>query len=109
MDDRRRHTRIQTNDRRFSGAFRMADGTVREFQMTARNISCGGMALLFDQEAEPEARIEVVLPKKDGEMVGVAGQVRSCRNLGFIIHELGIEFDEPLDEETFAKLAVIPQ
>jgi hypothetical protein len=64
---------------------------------------------LFDQEADSETRIEVVLPRKDGEMVGVAGQVRSCRNLGFIIHELGIEFDEPLDQETFAELAVIPQ
>jgi len=107
--ERREHPRIKCNDTRFSGAFRLPDGTIREFRLVGRNVSRGGVSFMSDRTATEGSRIDVVLPTREGEMIGVSGQVRSCRNVGFVLHEIGVQFEDPLDETSFGELAIVPQ
>jgi len=109
VNERRQHPRIKCNDTRFSGAYRLPDGTIREFRLVGRNVSRGGVSFMSDRSADEGTPIDVVLPTREGEMIGVSGQVRSCHNVGFILHEIGVQFESPLDENSFGELAIVPQ
>ena len=107
MDERRKHPRMRCTDTSIQGAFRLADGIIRELQLVARNVSRGGIAIMHDGSVEPGTSCDVVLPTRNAEAIAIRGSVRSCRNVAVMIHEIGVEFDDPLDAESFAELAIV--
>lgn len=107
MDERRKHPRMSCTDTSIQGAFRLADGIIRELRLVARNVSRGGIAIMHEGSAEPGTACNLVLPTRNGELIAIRGSVRSCRNVAVMIHEIGVEFDDPLDAESFAELSIV--
>ena len=107
VEERRLHPRVRTDGRKVPAAVRFADGTIQEFQLVTRNVSRGGIALMHDHVIPPGTRCQVVLPLRDGSVMGVEGEVMNCRSLGLMVQELGVAFDAPLDDGELELIALV--
>ena len=67
-----------------------------------RNLSCGGMAVIYRGFLHKDTVCTIELTKLDGVKVSVQGRVRVCRHLEHMLHEIGIQFTEiVLDPKEF--------
>ncbi len=105
--NRRKHPRVTCNETRFAAAIRLSDGTVRTFTVTSRNISLSGIAIMLDRYIDPGARCDIILPVGDIEKMGIQGVVVGCRQIALMLHEIGIQFDEPLSPEDMDSLSIV--
>jgi hypothetical protein len=107
VEHRRRHPRVPCRDARFSAAVQFEDSTIREFEVVARNISRGGIAIMHDKFIEPGTACVLALPVAGEEIMGVQGQVRFCRKMALVLHEIGLEFDEPLEQADLEAVTLV--
>ncbi len=105
--ERRKHPRLSCGDGNLKAAFRLHDGSIGRFDVVARNVSRGGIAFMHSKAVEPGADCDLILPTRHGELIGIRGTVRACRNVGIILKEIGVQFDEPLDDDSVAELAIV--
>ncbi len=105
--NRRKHPRVACNETRFAAAIRLSDGAVRTFDVTSHNISLGGISMVLDRYVDPGARCDIILPIGDHEKMGVQGAVVACRQVALMLHEIGVQFDEPLDPEDMDSLSLV--
>jgi hypothetical protein len=106
VSNQRQYLRLGLDDQPINAAFRLADGSYGEFRLTGRNVSRGGVAVLAPNDVAAETPCNVVLPTRNGEMLAVRGRVRRTRSVGADRHEIGIQFDEPIDASAFGELLV---
>ena len=106
-DNRRKHPRISCGDAKVSAAVRFPDGSIQEFQVVARNISLGGVAIWRETPIEEGTQCTLALPTRDDELLGVPGTVMFSRRIGMTVNEIGIQFERPLDEADFASLKIV--
>ncbi|MEM9064419.1 MAG: response regulator [Planctomycetota bacterium] len=70
-------------------------------RVACRNLSRGGMAILHNAYLHPGSRCAIALPHPVHRFVKIAGTVvRSTHRTG-TIHEVGIQFDRPVDPKEF--------
>ncbi len=69
----------------------------RTYALIPRNISRTGMSLLHGKFVYDGTPCVVGLKTLDGRMVQVRGKVAWCRLITGRIHEIGIQFEEPID------------
>lgn len=96
---RRRHTRQQYNGRCIRVVLQHTGGGQQKVAMISRNISPSCISLLHGGYLNTGTMCVLQLPRPDGDAAVVLGQVRACRYLCKRIHEVGIEFLDPVDLE----------
>ncbi len=82
-------------------------GSLAEFPVVCRNLSCGGVGLLHASYLHPGSAVRVVLPHPDKGDVTIKGMVRRCLHRGGKVHDVGIQFDEPLSVRDFVGLDLL--
>ena len=70
------------------------------FVMVPRNISRTGIGLLHGQFVHVQTGCTIHLKTLKGKLVGVKGRIVRCRHVVGRVHELGVQFEEPLDLDT---------
>ena len=77
------------------------------FLVKTRNISAGGIALLHGGFVHVGTRCRLRLMTTDKVRADVSGRVVRCRYLGQgTLHEIGVQFDSPIEPSAFASSAV---
>jgi hypothetical protein len=76
-------------------------GSLIDFRVRPRNISAGGLSALHGAFIYPGTACEVVLCKRDGAAVSVAGLVVRCRCVSGKVHELNIKFTQSVEVNEF--------
>ena len=107
IDNRRSHPRISFGEGQLHAMARFGDGETQEFQVIARNVSRGGIALWREKPIKEGEACTLALPTHEGEIIGIAGTVVFSKRLGMTVNEIGIRFDRPLDEEEFGMLEIV--
>lgn len=92
-----------------SVTFRLIEGfgSRREFKVAARNLSNSGVSLIHNAYVHPMTQCEVKIPISNGDLnetQTVRGMIRRCQHIHGIVHEVGVEFDEPVDARQFLSL-----
>ncbi|MFN3166023.1 MAG: response regulator [Phycisphaeraceae bacterium] len=80
-------------------------GSVTRFAAVVRNISRWGVSIVLGRYAYPRTRCEVQVGAKDGTTHTRLGEVRYCRHIKGLVHELGVLFDHPVDLSEFTILS----
>ncbi len=70
-------------------------------KLACRNLSRGGVSLLHNQFIHPASTAVVSLPRLAGGYSTVSGVVKRCVHKRLTLHEIGIEFDGPIDLREF--------
>ena len=107
IKNRRRHPRIIFGEGQLHATAHFGDGEAQEFQVIARNVSRGGIALWREKPIKEGEACTLALPTRDGEIIGIAGTVAFSKRLGMTVNEIGIRFDRPLDEDEFGMLEIV--
>lgn len=66
-------------------------------RLACRNLSRGGISLLHNSYVHPGSAVIVSLPRLGGGFKEVPGVIKRCLFRKGVIHELGIQFEEPID------------
>ena len=67
------------------------------FLVCARNISAGGISFIHGGYVHPGSECRILLPRRDGTPLLVAGVVVHCRHVESNHHEVGIRFLQEID------------
>lgn len=62
-----------------------------------RNISKGGCSILHSAYVYIDTSCRLTIPQRNGTELEVLGVVRNCRHVSGKVHEIGIQFNEPID------------
>lgn len=75
-------------------------GSKITLSFACRNLSRTGIGLLHNTYVHPGSRIEIQVPRVDGRIETLAGEVARCAHRQGVIHEIGVRFDDeiPLPE-----------
>jgi len=74
-----------------------AEGEPSWFIVRPRNLSESGIGVLHGGFVHPHTRCVIALRRLDGPPVTLEGQTVRCRHVAGCIHEIGIQFDQPID------------
>jgi CheY-like chemotaxis protein len=80
-------------------------GSETRLCVLARNLSRFGAALVHGRYVYPDTRCELSIPSSSGMWHDLSATVRHIRHVQGTIHELGIEFDEPIELGDFVTLS----
>ncbi len=78
-------------------------GGVSKVTMACRNISRTGMSLLHSSFMHPGTKCTVLLPRPGRTEVPVRGWVAHCNHRSGMVHEIGINFTEPIEIREFIR------
>lgn len=67
------------------------------FAVRCRNISASGLSFLYGSELREGTPCEMVLVNRRGDGFRLTGRVVRCRRVSDGVHEVGLQFDEPMD------------
>jgi CheY-like chemotaxis protein len=76
-------------------------GSQVDVQMACRNLSQTGASLLHAAFVHTDTPCVCSLPHPERGRVQVEGRVVRCQHRGGVIHELGVQFDKPIDLRSF--------
>ncbi len=96
-DAQRRHKRRDVRIPRVPIQLRHPGGQVTTLIVACRDLSAGGVGILHNAYLHLDTECMVYLPGRAGKHKRVAGVVRRCRHRRGIVHEVGIEFEDPID------------
>lgn len=74
---------------------------VGRFLVVTRNISTGGLSFVHGSFIHQGCRCQVSLPRISGQFVPLSGATVSCRHIGGMLHEVGVEFEHEIDVADF--------
>ncbi len=75
----------------------------RTYALIPRNLSRLGISLLHGKFVYGGTNCVVGLQAADGQVVPVRGKVIWCRLVTGRVHELGVQFEDPIDVEDFVE------
>lgn len=79
-------------------------GSRVDITVACRNLSRGGAGVLHSAYVHTGTLCEIELPKPDGSTVSRTGTIVRCSHVKGLVHELGIQFDEPIHLRSFVTL-----
>jgi len=79
-------------------------GSESSFTVACRNLSAGGIGILHRTFLYKGTKCALLLPDTQGKLVNVPGKVVRCNHVQGTIHELGVEFDEPVRARDFVMM-----
>jgi|GEM_PF-975777 len=75
-----------------------------QLNMLVRNLSRWGATLVHGRYIHPDSPCEILIHAENGTWHKQTGTVRHSRHIQGTIHEIGVEFDEPIDLSEFVRL-----
>lgn len=81
---------------------RQQQAKLGDFLISPRNISTSGIAFLHGAFVYQGSRCVIDLKARDGRIQPVTGNVVRCRSVRGRIHEIAVQFDEPIRVDEFA-------
>lgn len=81
-------------------------GTSGTFIVRPRNLSRTGMGFLHGSFCYPGSPCEVLLPTCEDERAALSGRVIRCRHVRANVHELGMQFAQPIELGRFVQAAI---
>ncbi|MBB6429755.1 response regulator [Algisphaera agarilytica] len=109
INNDRRALRVDFHGRKVLVTITNNHGQRVSHSVLPRNLSRNGIAFVHGRFVYPESRCQVTLPMQNGKWYAVEGEVRTCRHIQGIIHEIAIVFDEPLNLNDFVRLTASQQ
>lgn len=79
-------------------------GTVVAYRIRPRDMSELGMGFLHGNFLYPGSGCRLDLRRRDGEGIAMLARVARCDHITGRVHDVGIEFNEPIDLALFADL-----
>jgi len=76
------------------------------FLAPTRNLSAGGMSFLHGGFVHCDSICRVIMRAAAGDMVEIPGRVVRCRHLSKLVHEVSVEFNEPINPADFCTAAL---
>lgn len=104
----RAHDRVTFTIKPFAVTFLHPGGVETRCLVTARNLSVGGLGFLHGGFLYDGTRCQLHVPTIYGDRRTLTGAVRSCRHISGNIHEVGVQFDEPIDPYEFLEAGDAP-
>ena len=101
---RRTHTRHHFRRTALRVALLRPDGTPLPLIVACRNLSRGGISILHNAFIHPGTRCLVMIPAITGGQVPVQASVVRCTHCQGLVHEVGLQFADPLDLHHFLQL-----
>jgi CheY-like chemotaxis protein len=80
-------------------------GTEQSFLVSARNLSCGGIAFLHGSFVYDGTTCILALITTDHHLLQVEGRVVRCRHVTRHLHDIGVKFDGSIDLDQFVAAA----
>jgi len=81
-------------------------GTAKSFICASRDLSNGGCSFLHGGFVHPGAKCIVHLAARHGKWQRISARIVHCRFVEGSVHEIGVQFDEPIDASMFCAAAV---
>jgi CheY-like chemotaxis protein/HPt (histidine-containing phosphotransfer) domain-containing protein len=81
-----------------------ASGNPAVIHVACRNLSAGGIGVLHRAYVHKGTRVSVALPRVDGDVNEVEGFVVRCIYVKGAIHDVGIQFNEPVNARDYVNL-----
>lgn len=78
-----------------------AEGNRTRVRVACRNLSRGGIGILHSAYMHPGSRCDVTLQRVTGKPQTIPGRVVRCTHRAGVVHEIGIQFDQPIDLSQF--------
>lgn len=100
-DLRRVHTRLPFADPFVRVIVEGENSSRRETMLACRNISRGGLGLLYSTFMYPGTRVIAYLQRTDGSTPGLRGRVVRVQHRGGVVHEIGIKFDKDINPRDY--------
>lgn len=72
--------------------------------MACRNLSAGGISLLHRAFLHTGTKVQLKLPKVNGDYGIVYGSIARCRHVQGTIHELGVKFETSIQARDYLKI-----
>jgi CheY-like chemotaxis protein len=94
---RRRHPRWEYRALDIAVSVTHPGGGHSRLLVCSRNLSAGGISFLHGGYLHAGSECTVVLMRRDGVAITLAGVIRHCRYLQGTCHEAGIQFDHEID------------
>ncbi len=95
--ERRRYTKIV----RCVLRMKQKEGPAAVYLVRSRNLSEGGLGFFFGSYMHPGTVCHFAIMGLDGQGQLVVGVVRWCRHVARTLHECGVQFDAPIQIESF--------
>lgn len=97
--ERRQSARIPCRrDAIFVWEFSQFRNPPQRYLVQCRNISTGGAAFLHSFYVHPSTKCSLILLRQEKGGIRLGGTVVRCQHLTGIIHDVGMKFDQLLDE-----------
>lgn len=80
------------------------DGGFAKFLICMRNISSGGLSFVHGGFLYPQSEVTIHLPTIWGSIESIKGKVVNCRHVEGQNHEIGVQFDKPIDRRRYLTL-----
>lgn len=105
----RRALRVDFHGRKVLVTITNSHGQRVSHSVLPRNLSRRGLAFVHGRFVYPDSRCQITLPMQNGKWYCIEGEVRSCRHIQGIIHEIAVVFDEALNLNDFVRLTASQQ
>lgn len=79
-------------------------GSTSNVYMACRNFSAGGVSLLHRSFLHTGTKLQLKLPKVNGDLGVVMGTVVRCRHVQGTVHELGVKFEAVVQARDYLKI-----
>ena len=109
VNNARRALRVDFHGRKVLVTITNSHGQRVSHSVLPRNLSRRGLAFVHGRFVYPDSRCHVTLPMQNGKWYAVEGEVRNCRHIQGIIHEIAVVFDEALNLNDFVRLTASQQ
>ncbi len=104
-DDTRAYARVPVRGDAIAVCLEHPGGTTAELLMAGRNLSRGGVSLLHSGFVHAGTRCIVRLPLSSDLVASFPGEVVRCTHRGGQLHEIGVKFARPLEQELVQRAA----
>lgn len=104
-DDARAYARVPVRGGPIGVCLVHPGGTTAELQMVGRNLSRGGISLLHSGFVHAGTRCIVRLPLAADHVAAFHGEVVRCSHRGGQLHEIGVKFARPLEQDVVERAA----
>ena len=103
-DNRRQDPRFTYRPGHISIAVEQPRGGTTFLSVSPRNISAGGVAFLHGGFLHTGSRCTLRLGPQPKGIVEIAGEIVNCRHIEWLLHEVSVKFDRPIDPSLFVRI-----
>ncbi len=99
---RRTHKRVSYRKlAQIAVAIQMPDGKWAKYIVRSRDLSPGGIGFIHGAYIHVGSQCRVILKDREGKVVCLEGVVRHCDYLSGTAHDVGVQFDKPINLRPF--------